>query len=67
MSMMHYVQSALSQVKSGKAAGSSGILPEMLKISQINGDLILCLSYKTCECFGRRQACAARLVGCHSC
>ena len=40
----HDVQLALSQVKGGKAAGSSGILPEMLKIGQTNGDFMLMLT-----------------------
>ena len=34
------MQLALSQVKSGKAAGSSGILPEMLKVGQNNSDFV---------------------------
>ena len=40
----HDVQLALSQVKGGKAARSSGILPEMLKIGQTNGDFMLMLT-----------------------
>ena len=39
-----YVQLTLSQLKGGKAAGSSGILPEMLKIGQINGHFMLMLT-----------------------
>ena len=31
-------------MKGGKAAGSSGILPEMLKIGQTNGDFLLMLT-----------------------
>jgi len=34
------VQLALSQVKSGKAAGKSGILPEMVKIGQTSSDFV---------------------------
>ena len=34
------VQLALSQVKNGKAAGSSGILPEMLKVGQESREFI---------------------------
>ena len=38
------VQLALSQVKNGKAAGSSGILPEMLKVGQVSHEFV-------CVCF----------------
>ena len=31
-------------MKGGKAAGSSGIMPEMLKIGQTNGDFVLVLT-----------------------
>ena len=37
------VQVALSQVKNGKAAGSSGILPEMLKVGQESHEFICML------------------------
>ena len=40
----HDVQLALLQVNGGKAARSSDILPEMLKISQTNSDFILMLT-----------------------
>ena len=38
------VQVALSQIKSGKAAGSSGILPEMLMVGRANDDFVCMLT-----------------------
>ena len=61
----HDMQSALSQVKGGKGAGSSGIPLEMLKIGQTNGDFMFILTELVSVLEG--GACAARLVGCHSC
>ena len=37
------VKLALSQVKNGKAAGSSGILPEMLKVCQMSHEFLCML------------------------
>ena len=37
------VQLALSQVENGKAAGSSGILPEMLKVGQVSHEFVCML------------------------
>ena len=37
------VKLALSQVKNGKAAGSSGILPEMLKVGQMSHEFLCML------------------------
>ena len=51
------VQLALSQVKSGKAAGSSGILPEMLKVGQNNSDFV-----GTCEGSLDREMCPTGLA-----